>query len=172
MDPIRMVDLHGQYLRIKADIDNAIQEVLDETAFIQGRQVREFESALAEYCGVEHVISCGNGTDALQIALMALDLQPGDEVILPVFTYVATAEVIALLKLKPIFVDVDARTFNIDVEQAKQKLTGKTKDIVPVHLFGQYADVEPLVTLAQAHNIAIVEEAARAWGASYRLHDG
>lgn len=172
MDPIRMVDLHGQYLRIKADIDNAIQEVLDETAFIQGRQVREFESALAEYCGVEHVISCGNGTDALQIALMALDLQPGDEVILPVFTYVATAEVIALLKLKPIFVDVDARTFNIDVEQAKQKLTGKTKAIVPVHLFGQCADVEPLVTLAKAHNIAIVEDAAQALGASYRFQDG
>lgn len=172
MDPIRMVDLHGQYLRIKADIDNAIQEVLDETAFIQGRQVREFESALAEYCGVEHVISCGNGTDALQIALMALDLQPGDEVILPVFTYVATAEVIALLKLKPIFVDVDARTFNIDVEQAKQKLTGKTKAIVPVHLFGQCADMEPLVTLAKAHNIAIVEDAAQALGASYRFQDG
>src|SRR5690606_21374033 len=172
MEPIRMVDLHGQYLKIKADIDNAIQEVLNETAFIQGRQVKEFESALAEYSGVGHVISCGNGTDALQIALMALDLQPGDEVILPVFTYVATAEVIALLRLKPIFVDVDARTFNLDVKQVEEKLSAKTRAIVPVHLFGQCADMEPLLQLAKAHNIAIVEDAAQALGASYRFEDG
>src|SRR5690606_10846798 len=123
MDPIKMVDLRGQYQKIKPAIDSAIQEVLDETAFIQGRQVKAFEAALAEYCGVAHVISCGNGTDALQIALMALDLQPGDEVILPVFTYVATAEVIALLKLKPVFVDVDPRTFNLDVSQAEEKIS-------------------------------------------------
>lgn len=167
-----MVDLHGQYLGIKADIDNAIQEVLDETAFIQGRQVKEFESALAGYCGVDHVISCGNGTDALQIALMALDLQPGDEVILPVFTYVATAEVVALLRLKPVFVDVDARTFNVNVEQVKKKLSAKTKAIVPVHLFGQCAEMEPLVNLARERNIAIIEDAAQALGASYRFQDG
>lgn len=167
-----MVDLHGQYLRIKADIDSAIQEVLDETAFIQGRQVREFESALAEYCGVEHVISCGNGTDALQIALMALDLQPGDEVILPVFTYVATAEVIALLRLTPVFVDVDPKTFNIDVQQAMEKVTPKTRAIVPVHLFGQCADMEPLIGLAKSQNIAVVEDAAQALGAAYRFKDG
>lgn len=172
MEPIRMVDLHGQYVRIKDDIDNAIQEVLNETAFIQGRQVKEFESALAKYCGVDHVISCGNGTDALQIALMALDLQPGDEVILPAFTYVATAEVIALLRLKPVFVDVDARTFNVDVKQVAQKLSARTRAIVPVHLFGQCTDMEPLLHLAKAHNVAIIEDAAQALGASYRFQDG
>ena len=172
MEPIRMVDLHGQYLRVKADIDNAIQEVLNETAFIQGRHVKEFESALAEYCGVNHVVSCGNGTDALQIALMALDLQPGDEVILPVFTYVATAEVIALLRLKPVFVDVDARTFNLDTKQVEEKLSAKTRAIVPVHLFGQCADMESLLQLAKAHNVAIIEDAAQALGASFRFQDG
>lgn len=172
METIRMVDLHKQYLEIKTDVDSAIQEVLNETAFIQGRQVREFESALAEYCGVDHVISCGNGTDALQIALMSLDLNPGDEVILPAFTYVATAEVIALLRLKPVFVDVDPRTFNIDAAQAAEKVTEKTKAIVPVHLFGQCADMEPLISLAKAHSISIVEDAAQALGASYRFQDG
>src|SRR5690606_26974049 len=164
MGPIRMVDLHGQYLKIKSDIDSAIQDVLNETAFIQGRHVKEFETALAEYAGVGHVISCGNGTDALQIALMSLDLQPGDEVILPVFTYVATAEVIALLRLKPVFVDVDARTFNIDVGQVKEKLSPKTRAIVPVHLFGQCADMEPLLHLASEHNVAVIEDAAQSLG--------
>lgn len=172
MGPIRMVDLHGQYLKIKSDIDSAIQDVLNETAFIQGRHVKEFETALAEYAGVGHVISCGNGTDALQIALMSLDLQPGDEVILPVFTYVATAEVIALLRLKPVFVDVDARTFNIDVGQVKEKLSPKTRAIVPVHLFGQCADMEPLLHLASAHNVTVIEDAAQSLGAFYRFHDG
>ena len=172
MGPIRMVDLHGQYLKIKSDIDSAIQDVLNETAFIQGRHVKEFETALAEYAGVGHVISCANGTDALQIALMSLDLQPGDEVILPVFTYVATAEVIALLRLKPVFVDVDARTFNIDVGQVREKLSPKTRAIVPVHLFGQCADMEPLLDLASAHNVAVIEDAAQSLGASYRFHDG
>ncbi|HEY8511571.1 MAG TPA: aminotransferase class I/II-fold pyridoxal phosphate-dependent enzyme, partial [Cyclobacteriaceae bacterium] len=126
MEPIKMVDLHKQYLKIKSDIDSAIQEVLNETAFIQGRHVKEFEAALAKYTGAKYVISCGNGTDALQIALMALNTEPGDEVILPVFTYVATAEVIALLRLTPVFVDVDPRTFNIDVQQAVAKITDRT----------------------------------------------
>jgi len=172
MEPIKMVDLHTQYLKIKSDIDNAIQEVLNETAFIQGRQVKAFEKALAEYTGARHVISCGNGTDALQIALMALDAEPGDEVILPVFTYVATAEVIALLRLTPVFVDVDPHTFNIDVQQAVAKITDRTKAIVPVHLFGQCADVEPLVTIARQRGIAIIEDAAQALGAQYRFTEG
>src|SRR5690606_23444441 len=126
MEPIKMVDLHTQYLKIKDDIDAAIGEVLNETAFIQGRQVREFEAALADYTGAHHVVTCGNGTDALQIALMALDPEPGDEVILPVFTYVATAEVVALLRLTPVFVDVDPRTFNI--EDRKSVVEGKGVD--------------------------------------------
>lgn len=172
MEPIKMVDLHKQYLKIKSDIDSAIQEVLNETAFIQGRHVKEFEAALAKYTGAKYVISCGNGTDALQIALMALNTEPGDEVILPVFTYVATAEVIALLRLTPVFVDVDPRTFNIDVQQAVAKITDRTKAIVPVHLFGQCADVEPLVTIARQRGIAIIEDAAQALGAQYRFTEG
>lgn len=172
MEPIKMVDLHKQYLKIKDDVDSAIEEVLNETAFIQGRQVKEFEAALATYTGARYVISCGNGTDALQIALMALDPKPGDEVILPVFTYVATAEVIALLRLTPVFVDVDPRTFNIDVEQAAANITERTRAIVPVHLFGQCADMEPLMGIARQHGIAIIEDAAQALGAQYRFADG
>lgn len=172
MEPIKMVDLHTQYMKIKDDIDSAIQEVLRETAFIQGRHVREFEAALAEYIGARHVISCGNGTDALQIALMTLDAEPGDEVILPVFTYVATAEAIALLRLKPVFVDVDPRTFNIDVQQAVAKVTDRTRAIVPVHLFGQCADLTPLMTIAEQKNIAIIEDAAQSLGAQYEFSDG
>lgn len=172
MKPIKMVDLHTQYLKIKNDIDTAIQEVLNETAFIQGRHVREFENALAGHTGARHVISCGNGTDALQVALMALDPEPGDEVILPVFTYVATAEVVALLRLTPVFVDVDPRTFNIDVQQTAAKVTEKTRAIVPVHLFGQCADMDALMTIAEQRNIAIIEDAAQALGAQYHLTDG
>src|SRR5690606_21162506 len=172
MEPIKMVDLHTQYLKIKDDIDAAIGEVLNETAFIQGRQVREFEAALADYTGAHHVVTCGNGTDALQIALMALDPEPGDEVILPVFTYVATAEVVALLRLTPVFVDVDPRTFNIDVQQAAAKITDRTRAIVPVHLFGQCADMDPLIEIAAQRNIAIIEDASQALGAQYRSVDG
>src|SRR5690349_12794054 len=139
MDKIKMVDLHSQYLRIKSEIDAAIQEVLDSTAFIQGTQVRDFARNLGSYVGA-HVIPCANGTDALQIAMMALDLKPGDEVILPVHTYVATAEVIALLGLTPVFIDVDDQTFNIDVSQLESKKTAKTRAIVPVHLYGQSAE--------------------------------
>src|SRR6478736_768963 len=148
VEKISMVDLRNQYLRIKPEIDQAIQEVLDSAAFIQGPQVNDFANSLANYLHVEHVIPCGNGTDALQIAMMALELKPGDEVILPVFTYVATAEVIALLGLTPVFIDVEDDTFNIDVNQLESKVTSKTKAIVPVHLFGQCADMEKILSVA------------------------
>lgn len=169
---IKMVDLHGQYLRIKDEIDAAIGEVLESTAFIQGPQVNAFAEALGTSVGSRFVIPCANGTDALQIALMALGLKPGDEVILPVHTYVATAEVIALLGLTPIFVDVHLETFNIDVGDVEGKITDRTKAIVPVHLYGQCADMHPLLQLAQKHNLYIVEDAAQALGARYTFPDG
>ncbi|MEP2772527.1 MAG: DegT/DnrJ/EryC1/StrS family aminotransferase [Fulvivirga sp.] len=169
---IQMVDLKGQYMNIKDEVDEAIQGVLTNTAFINGPEVKKFESELAEYCKVNQVVSCGNGTDALQIALMTLNLKPGDEIILPVFTYVATAEVIALLGLKPVFVDVNSDTFNIDVEQIESKITNKTKAIVPVHLFGQISDMERLLTIAQQYNLRIIEDAAQAIGAEYTFSDG
>jgi UDP-2-acetamido-2-deoxy-ribo-hexuluronate aminotransferase len=172
MDSIKMVDLQKQYLRIKPEIDKAIEEVLMSTAFIQGPQVKEFAAALGDYVGTEQVIPCGNGTDALQIAMMALDLRPGDEVIVPVFTYVATAEVIALLGLTPVFVDVDENNFNIDVDQIEDLITQKTKAIVPVHLFGQCADMEPLLSIAEKHNLYVIEDAAQALGAEYTFSDG
>lgn len=172
MEKIKMVDLHGQYLRIKSDIDKAIAEVLTSTAFIQGPQVKEFAASLANYTGAKHCITCGNGTDALQLAMMALDLKPGDEVIVPVFTYVATAEVIALLGLTPVFVDVYEDTFNLDIEQVEKAISPKTKAVVPVHLYGQCADMEPLVRIAKAHNLFIIEDAAQALGAEYIFSDG
>jgi UDP-2-acetamido-2-deoxy-ribo-hexuluronate aminotransferase len=172
MEQIKMVDLQKQYLRIKSDIEKAIQEVLTSTAFIQGPQVREFAEALGKYVGAGHVIPCANGTDALQVAMMALDLKPGDEVIVPVFTYVATAEVIALLGLTPVFVDVDEDTFNLDVSQVEQLITKKTKAIVPVHLFGQCADMEPILKIAARHNLFVIEDAAQALGAAYTFMDG
>ncbi len=167
-----MVDLHGQYLRIKDEIDAAIGQVLDSTAFINGPQVQTFARAFADYNGIDHVVPCGNGTDALQIALMTLDLQPGDEVILPVHTYVATAEVIALLKLQPVFVDVNPATFNIDVNRIEECLTKRSKVIVPVHLYGQCADMEPLLALARQHQLRVIEDSAQATGASYTFSDG
>ena len=172
MERIKMVDLQRQYLRIKPEIDKAIEEVLMSTAFIQGPQVKEFAGALGKYAGADHVIPCANGTDALQIAMMALDLKPGDEVIVPVFTYVATAEVIALLGLTPVFVDVDERNYNIDVGQVEKAITRKTRAIVPVHLFGQCADMEPLLRIAGKHNLYITEDAAQALGAEYTFPDG
>lgn len=172
MDDIKMVDLHKQYLRIKPEIDRAIEDVLNSTAFIQGPQVKEFAGALGKYVGAEHVIPCGNGTDALQIAMMALDLRPGDEVIVPVFTYVATAEVIALLGLTPVFVDVDENNFNIDVGQIENLITEKTKAIVPVHLFGQCSDMEPLLRIAGKYNLYVIEDTAQALGAEYIFSDG
>jgi UDP-2-acetamido-2-deoxy-ribo-hexuluronate aminotransferase len=172
MSKIKMVDLQGQYLRIKAEVDAAIQEVLTSTAFIQGPQVQEFARRLALYVDVPFVIPCANGTDALQIAMMALDLKPGDEVIVPVHTYVATAEVIALLGLTPVFVDVDARTFNLDVRQLENCIGARTRAIVPVHLYGQCADMEPILQIAQAHNLYVIEDAAQALGATYTLASG
>lgn len=167
-----MVDLRGQYLRIKPEIDKAIQSVLDSTAFIKGPRVTAFEKSLSDFHDGAFAVTCGNGTDALQIAMMALGFKPGDEVILPVFTYVATAEVISLLGLKPVFVDVNEDTFNIDVSQVEAKITSKTVAIVPVHLFGQCADMEPLLKLANEHNLHIIEDFAQAFGAKYTFSDG
>jgi UDP-2-acetamido-2-deoxy-ribo-hexuluronate aminotransferase len=172
MGKIKMVDLHTQYLRIKPEIDEAIQNVLSATAFIQGPQVSNFAKALANYTGAKHVIPCANGTDALQIAMMALDLKPGDEIILPVHTYVATAEVIALLGLIPVFIDVDEKTFAIDISQLENKITSKTVAIVPVHLYGQCADMEPLLDIALKHNLHVIEDAAQALGATYTFSTG
>jgi len=167
-----MVDLLNQYLRIKPEIDGAIQQVLTSTAFIQGKEVKEFGDALGRYQGVQFVIPCGNGTDALQIAMMALDFNAGDEVILPVHTYVATAEVLALLRLKPVFVEVDDKTFNIDVTQIEKKITKKTVAIVPVHLYGQCADMEPILKVASRYNLHVIEDVAQALGADYTFAEG
>ncbi len=167
MRAIQMVDLKSQYKNIKSEIDIAVQSVLDSTAFINGSQVRSFEEKLANYLAVNDVVSCGNGTDALQIALMALNLQPGDEVIVPAFTYVATAEVIALLKLKPVMTEVCPATFNITAELIEKAITAKTKAIVPVHLYGQCADMEPILNLAKKHSLYVIEDAAQAIGADY-----
>lgn len=167
-----MVDLQKQYHKIKSEIDAAMQEVLNTTAFIQGPQVQQFAEDLAKYNDVEFVIPCANGTDALQIAMMALDCKPGDEIILPVHTYVATAEVIALLGLTPVFTEVDASTFNIDVKQIEPKITPKTKAIVPVHLYGQCADMEPLLAIADKYNLYVIEDTAQALGAVYTFSNG
>lgn len=169
---IKMVDLHKQYLQIKDEIDQAIQDVLTSTAFIQGPQVKEFAGALAKYTGARYVIPCANGTDALQIAMMAVDLKPGDEVIVPVHTYVATAEVIALLGITPVFVDVFEDSFNIDITRIEKVITKKTKAIVPVHLYGQCVDMEPLLAIAARHNLHVIEDAAQALGAEYKFSDG
>ncbi len=172
MNKIKMVDLQTQYRHIKAEIDAAIQQVLASTSFIQGPEVEEFAKALASYTGAKYVIPCANGTDALQIAMMSLGFKPGDEVIIPVHTYVATAEVIALLGLTPVFVDVDASTFNIDVTQLEKKITKQTVAIVPVHLYGQCAEMEILCEIAQRHNLHIIEDAAQALSADYIFKDG
>lgn len=167
-----MVDLKGQYEKIKEEIDNAALSVIESTKYINGPQVSAFADHLSEYLGGTFVIPCANGTDALQIALMALDCEPGDEIIVPVHTYVATAEVIALLNLTPVFVDVDKDTFNIDVNQIEVLITEKTKAIVPVHLYGQVADMEPLMKIALEHGIYVVEDTAQAIGAEYTCNDG
>jgi UDP-2-acetamido-2-deoxy-ribo-hexuluronate aminotransferase len=172
MEKIKMVDLQKQYLRIKPAIDNAIQQVLTSTAFIQGPEVNDFAKALEIYTGAAAVIPCANGTDALQIAMMALDFKPGDEVILPVHTYVATAEVMALLGLKPVFIDVHEDTFNIDLTGLEEKITSRTVAIVPVHLYGQCADMEPLLTLAAKHKLHVIEDVAQALGAEYTFSNG
>lgn len=167
-----MVDLHGQYLKIKPEIDRGIQEVIDTCAFINGPQVKAFAKELEAYSGAKHVITCANGTDALQIALMALGLKPGDEVIVPAFTYVASAEVIGLLGLTPVMVDVDPKSFNVTAENIKAAITDKTKAIIPVHLFGQSCDMEPIMELAKEHNLYVIEDNAQAIGAVYTFSDG
>lgn len=169
---IQMVDLKGQYDKIKEEVNAGIQECLDTTAFINGLAVKEFQQDFEKYLNVNHVIPCANGTDALQIAMMALDLQPGDEVICPAFTYVATAEVIGLLGLKPIMVDVDPQTFNIELEGLEAYLTPKTKAIVPVHLYGQSADMEKVMEFAKKHNLFVIEDNAQAIGSDYTFTDG
>lgn len=167
-----MVDLQTQYQHIKADIDKGIEEVIASAAFIKGPKVTAFQEHLEQYTGAKHVITVGNGTDALQIALMALGLQPGDEVITPTFTFIATAEVVALLGLTPVVVDVDWETMNISVEGIRKAITPKTKAIVPVHLFGQCANMEAIMTLAREHNLFVVEDACQAIGAKYTFRDG
>ena len=169
---IEMVDLRGQYLHIQSEINGAMQEVLASAAFINGSQVKEFSRNLALYNGIKHVVTCGNGTDALQIAFMALGLKPRDEVIVPVHTYVATAEVIALLRLVPVFVDCDEDHFTIDVNQIEDKITPRTRAIAPVHLYGQCADMEPLLEIARRHHLFVVEDTAQAIGATYAFSDG
>jgi UDP-2-acetamido-2-deoxy-ribo-hexuluronate aminotransferase len=172
MAQIQMVDLRNQYLRIKDEIDTAVLECVGSIQYINGPQVKAFQAALEEYLGVRHVIPCANGTDALQIALMGLGLQPGDEVIVPAFTYVATAEVIALLQLKPVMVDVDPGTFNVTSEIIEAAITPKTKAIVPVHLFGQSAEMEPILAVAEKHGLPVVEDNAQATGADYTFANG
>lgn len=172
MRPIQMVDLASQHLRIKEEVDNAIQIVISNTAFINGPDVKQFEKNLSSYLDVANVIACANGTDALQIAFMALDLQPGDEVITSAFSYAALAEVLLLLKLKPVFVEVDPNTFNIDVALIEKAITPKTKAIAPVHLFGQCADMEKIMEIAKKHHLFVVEDTAQAIGAVYTFSDG
>ena len=172
INQIQMVDLHRQYLRLKPELDQAMQQVIDRTAFINGSEVKEFASQLADYLHVPHVIPCGNGTDALQIALMALDLHPGDEVIVPDFTYVAAAEAAALLGLTPVFVDVEPDSFNLDPRKVEQAITKHTKVIIAVHLFGQCCHMTPLLELSQAHQLRLIEDNAQSMGAVYTFPDG
>ena len=169
---IEMVDLKNQYLPIKSEIDNAIQRVIDSTNFINGEEVKLFQQELATYLGVKHVIPCANGTDALQIALMALGLKSGDEIITTDFTFAATVEVVGLLQLKIVLVDVDPNTFCIDTEKLKKAITSKTKVIIPVHLFGQCANMESVMEIAQENNIFVVEDTAQAIGATYTFNNG
>lgn len=169
---IQMVDVKSQYLKIKEEIDRSIQDVLDTTSFINGPRVKQFQLEFEAYLEVKHVIPCANGTDALQIAMMAVGLKAGDEVIVPAFTYVATAEVIALLGLIPVMVDVDADTFNINIDELKAAITPKTKAIVPVHLYGQSADMESIMKIAEEHKLWVIEDNAQAIGADYIFSDG
>lgn len=169
---IQMVDLAAQYQRIKPEIDAAIQGVLDSAIFIGGPTVTTFQQSLETYLGVQHVIPCANGTDALQIAMMALGLQPGDEVITPSHTYIATTEVIALLGLTPVFVDVDAKTYCIDPAKIEAAITPKTKAIVPVHLYGQAADMDAIMEIAHRHNLYVIEDNAQAIGSDYHSSTG
>lgn len=172
MKKIQMVDLKSQYERIKEEVDAAMQEVIDQTAFINGPQVRLFADELEQYLNCKYVIPCGNGTDGLQIAMMALDFRPGDEVIVPAFTYISSVEVIALLGLKPVFVDVDPDTFQIDVTKIEAVISDRTVAIVPVHLFGQCADMESILELAKKYRLKVIEDAAQSLGSLYSFSDG
>ena len=172
MKEIRMVDLQSQYFRHKEEIDKAIAGVLESTSFIKGPEVKFFQEELAEYIKVNHCISCANGTDALQVAMMSLGLKPGDEVITTPFTFIATIEVISLLKLKPVLADVDPDTFNIDPEKIREVITPRTKAIVPVHLFGQVADMNSILEIAEENDLYVIEDNAQAIGADYRLKNG
>lgn len=172
MVPIQMVDLKRQYSKIKPQVDAAIQDVLESAAYINGAPVQQFSQELGQYLGSKHVIPCANGTDALQIAMMALGLEPGDEVITPSFTFIATAEVIALLRLKPVFVDIDPQTYCIDPAAIEKAITPKTKAIVPVHLYGHSAAIEPIMEIARRHNLYVIEDNAQAIGSHYTTKDG
>ncbi len=167
-----MVDLQGQYEKIKSEVDKAVLDVIQSAAFINGPEVKSFQADLEKYLGVKHVIPCANGTDALQIAMMGLGLEPGDEIITADFTYVATAEVIALLRLKPVLVDVLPDTFTIDPSAVRKAITPKTKAIVPVHLFGQCVDMDEIMSIAKEYNLAVIEDNAQAIGANYIFRDG
>ena len=169
---IPMVDLVGQYNKIKPEVDSAIQEILSTAAFINGPHVKSFQENLQKYLSVKHVIPCANGTDALQVAMMALNLEPGDEVITTTFTFIATAEVIALLHLKPVLVDIERDSYNIDPAAVERAITPKTKAIVPVHIFGQCANMEAIMDIARRHNLYVVEDNAQAIGADYTFSDG
>lgn len=169
---IQTIDLRGQYLRLQTEIDEAMQAVLLSSAFINGPEVKAFAGQLADYLSIPYVIPCGNGTDALQMALMALDLQPGDEVIVPAFTYAAAVEMVVLLGLTPVVVDVDPGTFNIAVDRIEQALSSRTRAIIVVHLFGQCTDMEPLIQLAETHHLYVIEDNAQSIGASYTFTNG
>ena len=169
---IQMCDLIGQYKKIQPEVDAAMSQVINNSTFIYGPQVKEFKANLEQYTGTKHVVPCGNGTDALQIALMALDLQPGDEVIVPAFTYVAAAEVIGLLRLVPVMVDVDYNSFNITLSDVEKGVSEKTKAIIPVHLFGQSCPMEEIMDFAQKHSLFVIEDNAQSLGAHYRFSDG
>jgi len=172
MRPIQMVDLKGQYSKIKEKVDLAIHEVLDTTAFINGKPVTDFSRNLSAYLGIDHVIPCANGTDALQIALMGLGLKPGDEVITPSFTFIATTEVVALLRFKPVFTDVDPKTFCVDPISLEKQITKKTRAIVPVHLYGQSSPMKEIMDIAAKYGLKVIEDNAQAIGSDYTFPDG
>ncbi|TMI66212.1 MAG: DegT/DnrJ/EryC1/StrS family aminotransferase [Bacteroidetes bacterium] len=172
MRPIQMVDTKTQYQKIKSEVDRAVLDVIESSAFINGKPVHEFAAALSAYVGVKHTIPCANGTDALQIAMMALGLQPGDEVITPSFTYIATTEVIALLRLTPVFVEVDKKSFCVEAASIRKAITPKTKAIVPVHLYGQSSPMEEIMAIAKEFNLFVIEDTAQAIGSEYIFKDG
>ena len=172
MKKIQMVDLKTQYNNIKAEIDSAISNVIDRTAFINGQEVKDFSQNLASYLGVKHVITCGNGTDALQIALMSLNLQPTDEIIVPAFTFIASAEVIGLLGYRPVMVDVDYNNYIVTAKNIENAITVNTKAIIPVHLFGQGAEMEAIMEIAKKYDLYVIEDNAQALGADYKFNNG